>query len=86
MSELLKPWRESQERERAKEEESRKRNNLIYSALSYARTETRDWEREDADGALREVEEALHDETEGKWSLDDVRDLVDEILNEWDYE
>lgn len=86
VSHLLKPWRESQEREREEEEEKRQLNILILGALSYARTETREWEPKDAARALREVEEELRREAEADWTMDDVRDLVAEVLDEWEYE
>lgn len=82
VSELLKPWRESQAREREREEEQRKLNSLIHSGLSYARVETWEWEREDAARVIREVEQALLEDAEADWSIDDVRDAVDEILDD----
>lgn len=83
VSHLLKPWRESQEREREEKEEQRKLNLLILGGLSYARTETREWEGEDAARAIREVEEELRLEAEADWTIDDVRDLVAEVLDDW---
>jgi excisionase family DNA binding protein len=84
VSELLKPWKESQEREREREQDARNLRNLVYSALSYARTQTADWDREECARALREVEEALELEADSDWSMDELRDLVDEVLDEYD--
>ena len=84
MTQLLKPWRESQQHEHEEAEIKRKVNLLILGGLSYARTETWSWESEDAARALREVEKELRYEAEADWTIDDVRDAVDDILAEWD--
>jgi len=80
---LLKPWRDEETRKRAKLESERKLDSLIISGRWHAQAETRNWDRRAADGANREVERSLRDEVEADWTNDDVRDLVDDVLDEW---
>lgn len=84
VNELLKPWREAQEREREKTEEQNQLDQLIRSGKSYAWSETRSWDPKPAERANREVERALRQEVEADWTRDDVTDLVDDVLAEWD--
>lgn len=81
---LLKPWRDSQARERAKGNDNRKCDSLTTSGKWYANAETRDWDRREAERARREVERALREGVEADWTQDDVRDLVDDVLDQWD--
>jgi excisionase family DNA binding protein len=83
VKELLKPWRDAQERERTKIEKQNQLDQLIRSGKSYAWSETRSWDPKPAERANREVERALREEIEAEWTSDDVIDLVDDVLSEW---
>jgi excisionase family DNA binding protein len=80
---VLKPWRDEEARKRAKLESRRQIDSLILSGKWHAQTETRNWDRRAADRAYREVERALLDEVDADWTDDEVRDLVDDVLDEW---
>lgn len=79
------------EREAEHETESRTRraarqtkiNDLVAHGRSYVQTETTGWDVRDRLDARAEVERALVDEVEADWRRRDVKDLVDEILDEW---
>lgn len=86
VNELLKPWRDAQARERAKLEDAQRVAALIRSGKFYAWTETQGWDSKAAERANREVERALRDDVAADWTKDDVRDLVDDVLDEWDEE
>jgi DNA-binding transcriptional MerR regulator len=80
---LLKPWRDGEARKRAKLESQRKLDSLVLIGKWHAQIETRQWDRRAADRANREVDRALRDELDPDWTNDDVRDLVDDVLDEW---
>lgn len=80
---VLRPWREEEARKRAKLESQQKLESLILSGRWHAQTQTRSWDRRVADRANREVDRALQDEVDADWTNDDVRDLVDDVLDEW---
>jgi excisionase family DNA binding protein len=84
VNEVLKPWRDAKERERAKLEEQERVTALIRSGKFHAWTETRSWDRKPAERANREVERALRDDVEADWTQDEVNDLVDDVLDEWE--
>ena len=84
VDEILNPWRDAQERVRAEADSRRKSEALVSAGTWYASTETRDWDRREADRARREVERTLRQEVEPNWTSEDVDDLVDEVLDEWD--
>ncbi|MDQ6768657.1 MAG: hypothetical protein M3Z54_01560 [Gemmatimonadota bacterium] len=86
VNEVLKPWRDAQARERSKHEEEERVIALIRSGKFYAWTETQSWDSKAAERANREVERALRDDVAADWTKDDVRDLVDDVLDEWDEE
>ena len=86
VTELLKPWRNAQERERAKVDDQNKVDGLIRSGKFHAWTETQSWDGKAAERAQREVERALRDDVAADWTKDDVRDLVDDVLDEWEEE
>jgi hypothetical protein len=80
---VLAPWKEAEERKRRQVESERTIKSLILSGRWYAQSETRDWHRREAERAMRETERAMKAEVEADWSEDDVRDLVDDVLEEW---
>jgi hypothetical protein len=86
VTELLKPWRDAQARERDQRQEEERVTALIRSGKFYAWAETQSWDRKAAERANREVERALRDDVEADWTKDDVTDLVDDVLEEWDDE
>jgi len=80
---VLKPWRDEEARKRAKVESQRKLESLILIGRWHAQSETRIWDRRAAERANREVERTLQEEVSADWTDDDVRDLVDDVLDEW---
>lgn len=80
---LLKPWRDEEARKRMTLESQRKLDSLILSGKWHAQAGTRTWDRRAADRANRAVERALRDEVDADWTGDEVRDLVDDVLDEW---
>jgi hypothetical protein len=80
---VLKPWRDEEARKRAMLESRRKLDSLILTGKWYAQIETVQWDRRAADRAKREVEATLRGEVDADWTADDVRDLVDDVLDEW---
>lgn len=81
---LLKPWHDAEERERAAAHDRALTYYLIGEGTRYARGQVREWESADATRALRDVEKALEGEVEPEWTHDDVHDLVDDVLGEWE--
>src|SRR5437667_2532723 len=72
-----------QEEEEAQEE--RRVQELINDGMRHARSETMfDWESDDRDRALRDVERMLKDSVESDWTEHEVKDAVNDELNEWD--
>lgn len=88
---ILKPWREMQAKEKheaaQKREDEHRRlqcESLVRMGLSIADNKTVLWRSRDRADALQDVEEALKDEVEYEWTGNDVAELVDEILAEWE--
>jgi hypothetical protein len=48
--------------------------------------QTWNWHSEDANRARRQIEWALRDEVEPDWTSEDVQDLVDDVVEEWEEE
>ena len=72
-----------QEEEEAQEE--RRVQELINDGMRHARSETMfDWESDDRDRALRDVERMLKDSVESDWTEHEVKDAVNDELNEWE--
>src|SRR6266550_3664933 len=72
-----------QQEEEAKEE--RRVQELIDDGMRHARSETLfDWESEDRDRALRDVERMLKDSVESDWTEHEVKDAVNDELDEWE--
>ncbi len=70
-----------QEEEEAREE--RRLQELLDDGMRYARRETpSDWEFEDRARALRDIERMLKDDVEADWTEEDVKDAVDDELDE----
>lgn len=84
VEELLNPWKDGQARDRTRIEEAHKRDSLVLSGRYYAQSETLSWEPAEAARAKRAVERALKDEVEPDWTKGEVRDLVDDVLDEWE--
>ena len=59
-------------------------NNLIASGKGYAQSETWDWDDPEKDRARREVERALRDQVRADFTEADVKDLVDDVLAQWE--
>lgn len=64
IDELLKPWRDSQAREREKIERAWRRNRFISVGMSYGRSQTRHWDHKEGARAQRDMERALQEELE----------------------
>jgi hypothetical protein len=54
--------------------------------ISHGYTKTWNWHSEDANRARRQIERDLRDEVEPDWTSEDVQDLVDGVLEEWEEE
>lgn len=80
---ILVPWKKQEASKNARRESERKKESLTIAGKWYAHTETLTWDRRAADRANREVERTLRDEVDADWTDDDVRDLVDDVLDEW---
>ena len=81
----LKPWRDAEGGKREEAEDARNKDaSLRSSARLYAFTVTARWDRRAADRASRAIECVLREDAESDWTQDDVRDLVDEDLEEWE--
>ena len=81
---ILNAWREREAAVTAQREADQRRRSLIDSGRLRASVETFSWESREAQRAIRDVERALSAEVESDWTLEDVRDLVDDVLAEWD--
>jgi len=82
VEELLAPWKEGEDKKRRQLERDQRVKALILSGRWYAQSETRDWDRRDAERAMREAERAMKEDVDADWSEDDVRDLVDDVLDD----
>src|SRR6266566_3188763 len=72
-----------QEEEEAQEE--RRVQELINDGMRHARSETMfDWESDDRDRALRDVERMLKDSVEADWTEHEVKGAVNDELDEWE--
>jgi len=89
---LLQPQREEAARETQRatlkaqrDAEERTRQKLIEDGIRYAGISTvNGWDETPAEEAREEVEEALRTEVTPTWSQRRVRELVDEILADWE--
>lgn len=81
---VIKPWRDQQAAQRKAKEDRRRCDDLIWSGKMHARSQTSSWEWSDGERARREVERVLKEEVEPDWTRQDVIDLVDEVLEEWE--
>ena len=76
--------RKGEEQRHQKEYEQSRIDNLIASGKSYAQSETWDWDDPEKDRARREVERALRDQIRADSTEADVKDLVDDVLAQWE--
>jgi hypothetical protein len=83
---VLQPWRDAEEQERVSAKARRKVEHLIAMGISHGYTKTWNWHSEDANRARRQIERDLRDEVEPDWTSEDVQDLVDDVLEEWEEE
>lgn len=89
VEQVLKPYHdeiaEAAAQQEAEEQARRRVQALIDHGMSYARRETKSgWDYAPRIEARQEVEEALKAEVKSDWVERDVRELVDEILGNWD--
>lgn len=78
----IKRQEDAENAERIREE--RQLDSLIQRGKSHAFTETVQWDRNDAEDARAAVLDALEEEVDADWTNQDVEDLVDEVLEEFD--
>ena len=83
---VLQPWRGAEEQESFSAKARRKVEHLIAMGISDEYTKTWNWHSEGADRARRQIERDLRDEVEPNWTSEDVKDLVDDVLEEWEEE
>jgi excisionase family DNA binding protein len=88
---ILQPWRDEQEQERevaAREVEQQRRRDqredLRAIGRTHAQVETLSWDAGPRARAIRDVDRALREEVRSDWTRDDVIDLVDDVLDEWE--
>jgi hypothetical protein len=81
---VVKRHQDAKDRKTKEEQDERRIDALISSAMSYTRSETVEWESADQRAAMRDVERALEDEVEADWSDADARRVVDEELADWE--
>ncbi|MDP9202332.1 MAG: MerR family DNA-binding transcriptional regulator [Gemmatimonadota bacterium] len=81
---VLQPWKDGVAAERKKAEDKKARDWLLYIGKSYAHSKMSGWDSRDIACAERQIDRELKEEVEADWSGDDVRGLVDEILEEWE--
>jgi excisionase family DNA binding protein len=79
---LIKREEDAENSERIREE--RQLDSLIERGKSHAFTETLRWERNEAEDARTAVLDALEEEVDVDWTNQDVENLVDEVLEEFD--
>jgi excisionase family DNA binding protein len=65
-------------------QEERQLDSLIERGKSHAFTETLLWDRNEAEDARATALDALEEEVEADWTKQDVEELVDEVLEEFD--
>ncbi len=85
VEEILRPWREAEKREGEERERESSKKRKISMAMWRAKSRTSDWEPRDTREALAEIEEALNEEVMGDPSDPDGDEIVDDILDEWDW-
>jgi excisionase family DNA binding protein len=81
---IVKRHKDEKDRQAKEEQEDRRIDALISSAMSYARSETVKWDTADQRAALRDIERVLDDEVEPDWLDADARRVVDEELADWE--
>jgi excisionase family DNA binding protein len=85
---VLRPFHEAEEKakrdRKAKEESDRHRTALVTHGNGYARRETGDWGWSVRNDARAEVGRVLDREVEHDWTELEVKDAVDQVLDEWD--
>lgn len=77
-------YREAAAQQREKEQARKDVDSLITYGKRYAGTRTITWEEPERSRACREAERALRDEMRRGWSEADARDLVDDVLDEFE--
>ena len=80
----IKREEDAEDAERIREE--RQLDSLIARGTSHAFTETLQWERIEAEDARAAVLDALDEEVDVEWTYQDVEELVDEVLEEFEEE
>ena len=79
---------EAASRRREQEDEARAERRiqeLIDDGMRHARSEPLfDWDSDDRDRVLRDVERMLKDSVEADWTEQDVKDAVSDELDEWE--
>jgi len=81
---VLKPWRDGVAAGRKIAEDKKARDWLLFVGKSYARSKMSGWDSRDMARAERQIDRELKEEVEADWSGDDVREFVDDILEEWE--
>ena len=83
----VRPLREQLARlQRQADDAERRKDILIQQGMTYLQTETASWEWSEQREARAEVETAIKKRVKGDWEVEEVQDLVDDLLGEWDDE
>lgn len=91
IDEVLQPYQEEVERKKNDEarkaqesQDERRLQQLIDYGKSYASSRTLwDWDSDDRARALRDVERMLEGDVDSEWTEQDVKDAVEDELDEW---
>ncbi len=81
---IVKRHQDDEDRKSKEEQEERRLDALISSAMTYARLKTLGWDSDDQRVALGDIERALDEEVEADWSDSDARRVVEEELADWE--
>jgi len=81
---ILKPWRDLKDQEQQREKLRRHHESIIQAGRSRCSWKTINWDRADREQALSDVEDALSEEVQPDWTQEEVFELVDETLDDWE--
>ena len=82
---IIKQYRDAEDQRRKRDDDQRKIDWLIASGKNYAVSETiLGWDSSEQDRARREVESELKQKVKADMSYGHVKDLVDDVLKQWE--
>lgn len=81
---VLSPYTDELGRRKEVDRRRERVRHLVDTGMRHARTGTLLWATDETEDACEEVKRTLERSVTWKWTESDVRDLVEEILDEWD--